>query len=129
MTWKSRASSMRMTEIPSLMMAMMMRMMTLRCQRPWRNKASLAPLRWSQWRCKKSTGPDSMVTAAVAVIRPRTLHLLQPDFAAGTCLEGTVCDNLKNIQRWLNVTKLYGPIFAVVARWLYGFGGGNGWPL
>ena len=42
---------------------------------------------------------------------------------------GTVCDNLKNIRRWLNVTKLYVPIFAVVARWLYGFGGGNGWPL
>ena len=78
---------------------------------------------------QEDTGPDSMVTAAVAVIRPRTLHLLQPDFAAGTCLEGTVCDNLKNIQRWLNVTKLYGPIFAVVARWFYGFGGGNGWPL
>ena len=76
-------------------------------------------------------GPDLVVTSAVAVIRPRTLHLLQPDFAAGTCLEGTGCDNLKNIQRWMNVTKLYGPIFTVVTRWFYGFRriGGSGWPL
>ena len=68
-----------------------------------------------------------MVTTAVAVIRPRTLHLLQPNEAEGTLLEDTVCDNLKRIRYWLNVTKLYVPIYAVVARWLYGFGGGKGW--
>ena len=76
---------------------------------------------------QEGTDPDPMVTTAVAVIRPRTLHLLQPNEAEGTLLEGTVCDNLKRIQYWLNVTKLYVPICAVVARWLYGFGGGNGW--
>ena len=71
------------------------------------------------------------VTSAVVAIGPRTFHLLQPDIAAGTCLEGTHCCNLKNIQRWMNVTKLYGPIFTVVTRWFYGFKriGGSGWPL
>ena len=76
---------------------------------------------------QEGTDPDPMVTTAVAVIRPCTLHLLQPNEAEGTLLKGTVCDNLKRIQYWLNVTKLHVPICAVVARWPYGFGGGNGW--
>ena len=57
MTWKSRASSMGMALTPSLMTAMMMAMMAIGSQRPWSNKASLAPLRWSQWRCKKAQVP------------------------------------------------------------------------
>ena len=70
--------------------------------------------------------PDSMVTAAVASSRPRASHVLVRNDAEGTALESTVCDNFKKIRYWLNVTKLYDPMFAVMARWLYGFGGGKG---
>ena len=45
MTWKSMASIMGMALTPSLMTAMMMAMMAIGSQRPWSNKASLAPLR------------------------------------------------------------------------------------
>ena len=71
------------------------------------------------------------VTSAVVAIGPRTPHLLRSDVAAGTCLKGTHCCNLKDIQSWMSVTKLYAPIFAVVTRWFYGSKriAGSGWPL
>ena len=53
MTWASRASSLRMTEAPSLMMAMTRRRMTLRRQRPWRSKVPQVPLQQLQWRCRR----------------------------------------------------------------------------
>jgi hypothetical protein len=69
--------------------------------------------------------PDPMVTTAVAFIRPHTFHPLQLNDVEGTSLENIVCGNFKGIRYWLNVTKLYDPMFTVMARWLYGFGGGQ----
>jgi hypothetical protein len=72
--------------------------------------------------------PDSMVTTAVAFIRPHTFHPLQLNDLEGTSLENTALANFRGIRYWLNVTKLYGPMFAVMARWLYGLEGRQqGW--
>ena len=67
--------------------------------------------------------PHSMATSAVAFIRPHTLHPLQLNALEGTSLENTFVCNLRGIRHWLNVTKLYNPMFAVMARWLYGSAG------
>ena len=57
---------------------------------------------------------------AIAVTPRSTFQQLQLSAAEGTSLEDTFIDNFKGIRHWLNVTKLYNPIFAVMHRWLYG---------